>query len=145
MKTILFAILALTTFNAFSAESSFRLTSKNIVDISSEPAEACAARAKTAYWQQASHTTVISLSSGEVLNLRTIVEENFCKQAIRSANNKGRAITNALNSIVNEDISVLPVNGSVVCQKNIAYVVFDSETKLASSFQTKPVVVKCPR
>ncbi len=146
MKKILFTMLSLTALNAFAVESSYRLTSKNILEVSSEPAEACAKRPKTSLYQQAFHTTVITLKSGEVLNLRTIVEEgDFCKEVIRHANDKGRAITNALNSIVNEDITVVPMNENVICQKNVAYVLYDSETKIASSFQTKAVVTKCPR
>ena len=46
MKTILLAMLSLCMSNAFSSETSYLLTNKNIAEISSEPAESCAVREK---------------------------------------------------------------------------------------------------
>ena len=146
MKKILFAFLSLTALNAFSSETSYRLTSKNVAHVESGPAVECTKRPATAMFKEAFHTTVITLKTGEILNLKTRHEEDdFCREVVRKVNEKGRAITNTLNSIVNEDVSVVPVNENVICQKTVAYVVYDSESKLASSFQIKPIVVKCPR
>lgn len=144
MKTILLVVLSLCMSNAFSNEISYQLTNKNIAEISSVPSESCAIRPKSSLRQKASHTTVITLTTGEVLNLVTFVEYgDSCRNVIARANTKGLSVTNALKSILNDDLTFLPVQNNLICQKTIAYVVFDSETKIASNFHTKLIAVKC--
>lgn len=144
MKSVIFAVLTLCMANAFSGEISIRLTNKNIAHVSSEPTRECTT-SKSAYHQRATHTTVITLQSGEVLNLKSGASEaDSCSRVRDTANARGRSITNALNSIVNDDVEALNIQGKAVCKKNIAYVVVDEETRVATNFEIKGIIVKCP-
>jgi hypothetical protein len=151
MKTFILGLSLLSSLSAFSgndymgsSERSVRLTNKNIATVISQPAEVCT-NAKNAYIQRASHTTVITLKSGEVLNLKTSASEvDSCSRVKDTANARGRTITNILYGILNDDADVFNIDGKVVCKRVVANVVVNEETGVATNFETKGIVVKCP-